>query len=300
MNILVAFNDGYTLPTKIMLKSVIANNNEGINIFCLYDQLSKESIESIQQLSDNNKVLVSLVHVDKELFKYAPVHHHFSKESYFRLFAHRFIDEKVDRILWLDGDVIVNDSLHDFYTQDFEEKLFVAVEDMVLGKNEKKHTTLQIPIDIPYINSGVLLMNLTEMRRKLDDKRIYEYIKTHQDMLEWVDQDVYNGLLYNDFKVINSDYWYNYFSWRIDSNNKESVYRNVKVIHYCGTKKPWKTGFADYGFDIYWKYGLQNSNEFLGLYRKVHSSYILFAPLKRIKLFLESKMNIPHEIELKP
>ena len=50
MNILVAFNDYYLMPTKIMLKSVIANNDEEIHIYCLFDELTEESICSVRQL----------------------------------------------------------------------------------------------------------------------------------------------------------------------------------------------------------------------------------------------------------
>ena len=288
MNILVAFNDGYTMPTHIMLKSVIANNKEDINIYCLYDELTAESMAAIHQLEDHSNVHVYFIHVDNSLFKYAPVHHHFSKEAYFRLLAHRFIDEKVDRILWLDGDTITNSSLKDFYYQDFDGKLFIAVEDMSLGKDEAKHITLQIPTNTIYINSGVLLMNLCEMRQRVNDEEIFNYIKEHQDLLEWVDQDVYNGMFYDEFKVISNEYWYNFIAERISFRNKKTVYSKAKVIHYCGKKKPWKKGYGDYGFDIYWKYGLLDNNEYIDVYKKARLSHIIYRPLKVIKKLRDS------------
>ena len=270
------------MPTKIMLKSVIANNDEEIHIYCLFDELTEESISSVRQLYKKDKVDVSFVRVNKELFKDAPVHNHFSKESYFRLFAHKFLNEAVDRILWLDSDTIVNGSLKEFYYQDFEGKLFVAVEDMALGKNEAKHKALSIPLNKPYINSGVLLMNLKQIRLSLNDELIFDYIKRNHDLLEWVDQDVYNGLFYNEFKVIKK-FWYNYFAIRIDIENKKTVYNNAKIIHFCGTKKPWKNGYGYYGFDIYWKYGLLNSKEYNSIYKRIRLSHMLYKPLILIK-----------------
>ena len=276
MNILVAFNDGYVMPTKIMLKSVIANNDEPIDIYCLYDQLSKDSMESINSLQDHDNVRVYLIHVDRTQFTYVPVHSHFSVECYFRLFAHRYIDEKIDRILWLDGDIIVNGSLQEFYYQEFGNKCFIAVEEETLGRNQKKHEALNIPNDVIYVNSGVLLMNLKEMRQRLNDEKIIQYIKENQQLLEWVDQDVYNGLLYNEIKVIERDYTYNCPAWKINNGNKKENGGGgqVRVIHYSGKRKPWKKGYDDEGFDLYWKYGLLD-NEYKKVYIKALISHYL-------------------------
>jgi lipopolysaccharide biosynthesis glycosyltransferase len=36
MNIFTAFNDGYAFPAKVMLKSLIENNLESLEIYILY------------------------------------------------------------------------------------------------------------------------------------------------------------------------------------------------------------------------------------------------------------------------
>ncbi len=58
MNIMVAFNDGYAMPAKVMLKSLIINNKEELHIFVLYKNLSKKSIDIIKDLDDGNTYFI--------------------------------------------------------------------------------------------------------------------------------------------------------------------------------------------------------------------------------------------------
>ena len=58
MNIMVAFNDGYAMPAKVMLKSLIINNKEELHIFVLYQNLSKKSIDIIKDLDDGNTYFI--------------------------------------------------------------------------------------------------------------------------------------------------------------------------------------------------------------------------------------------------
>ena len=273
MNILVAFNDGYVMPTRVMLESLIENSREVLHIYILYIALREDSISKLSMLK-GDKAILHFIHIDESRYKDVPITRFYSKEAYIRLFAQLYIPEEVDRILWLDSDVIVNGDIGEFYRQSFNDKLYVAYKDVEQGDSAEKKAELGMPADAAYINSGVLLMNLTEIRNQIQEEAITRYIKEYFDKILFVDQDVLNGLLYDCFKVLDSDYLYNYFANQITPWNKRFVYRNVRIIHYAGGCKPWNASYKHYGFHLWWKYALRIDTDYKKKYRRIYLSCI--------------------------
>ena len=274
MNILVAFNDNYAMPTRVMLKSLIENNREIIHIYVLYISLSEESIKELSTLNSDSTTL-HFIRIDDAKLKNVPITLFYSKEAYIRLFAHLYLPADVDRILWLDSDVIINGDIQEFYKQSFEGKLYVAYKDPIQGDSAEKKTSLGMPPDAVYINSGVLLMNIAKIRGKINPEDITNYIRNYYDRIKFVDQDVFNGLLYDSIRVIESeDYTYNYFVSHITRRNRHMVYQNARIIHYAMGSKPWKKGFVYYGFHLWWRYALMAEKSYKKKYSSNYPSYI--------------------------
>lgn len=274
MNILVAFNDNYAMPTRVMLKSLIENSQEKINIYVLYISLAEDSIKELSTLNSERSNL-HFIQIDDRKLKNVPITLFYSKEAYVRLFAHLYLPEEIERILWLDSDVIVNGEIGEFYRQSFDGKMYVAYKDPIQGDSSEKKADLGMPDDAVYINSGVLLMNLGEIRVRILDEDITNYIRDYYDKIKFVDQDVFNGLLYDCIKVIDSeDYTYNYFVSRITRRNRHMVYQNARIIHYAMGSKPWKKGFVYYGFHLWWKYALMADKSYKKMYSSNYPSYI--------------------------
>uniref|UniRef100_I5AQ89 LPS:glycosyltransferase n=1 Tax=Eubacterium cellulosolvens (strain ATCC 43171 / JCM 9499 / 6) TaxID=633697 RepID=I5AQ89_EUBC6 len=253
MNIMVSFNDAYAFPTKVMLKSLILNNPEELYIYVVYTELSNESINSLKQLEDGKRIFVSMVPVNGHFLDELPLTGHFTKETFMRLFAQTILDESIDRILWLDGDVIVNRSISSFYNMDFEDSIYIG-ERKVQDANIEKKMSLNMPKDSAYINAGVLLINLKAARRKIDDRKIIDYILNHKEVLSLLDQDVINGYLNSYVKATNTAGLNNFFVNEMTHRNKDYVYKNARILHYVGVRKPWKSGYRFFGFRLWWKY----------------------------------------------
>lgn len=86
---------------------------------------------------------------------------HFTPYAMLRLFADE-IPQLPDKILYLDADVIVRRSLDSFYKQDLTATEFVGVLDYwgrFFFHNLHQHRVFD------YVNSGVLLLNLPEIRK---------------------------------------------------------------------------------------------------------------------------------------
>lgn len=275
MNIFTAFNDGYVLPTRVMLKSLIMNNTCSLDIFVFFSSLKQESIDAIKELEEKNRVSFRFQKVEDAFLDDIKIPGQFSKETYYRLFAHRIFPEDVEKALWLDGDMIINGPLDDFYNQDFKGKLYAAVEDSGTEIAKRQMEALKMPADSKYVNTGVLLLNLKEMRKELNDGEIIQYLRDNQEILLFADQDVLNGLLHDRILVVDPDCIYNLLYWKIKNENKRELYANARVIHYCGTKKPWKYYNPYPAADIWWKYARLTGSEYKRLFRKLYISNIV-------------------------
>ncbi|WAA13992.1 glycosyltransferase family 8 protein [Fervidibacillus halotolerans] len=253
INILVTLNANYIPPLKVMLHSLFSRNrNETIHVYLMHSTLSKEQLLDIEQFIQLYDQHFHPIFIDDTQFQDAPVFRHYTVEMYYRLAAHLFLPQSVDRILYLDPDIVVINPIKDFYEMDFEGNLFIA--------SEHEHTTkivqpinkfrLKTPAAKGYFNTGVLLMNIELMRRLIQMDVIYSFIKENKRLLILPDQDILNGLYWDKIKPVDS-FRYNYDARYFELAKLYPMYKkdlvwikmNTLFIHYCGKDKPWHNNY---------------------------------------------------------
>ena len=252
INILVTLNANYLPPLKVMLNSLFANNNETFSVYMIHSEIPEHEVAQLEQFVKRRGHQLTSVQVDSEFFSGAPVFRHYSKEMYYRLAAHLLLPEHLDRILYLDPDIVVINPIHDFYWMDFEDCLFVAAEHEYTVKFTRTINKLRLgtPNAKGYFNTGVLLMNLELIRKEVRLEDIYKFIEENRYKLILPDQDVLNALYWNKIKPVDS-YRYNYDARYYElskllpneKNKLEWIKKNTVFIHFCGKDKPWHKNY---------------------------------------------------------
>lgn len=289
MNILLSFDDRFTFPTKVMLKSLILNNSCLLNIYVFYINLSSESIDSIMELCQDSRVKFFFKKIEKESFNNFPIRSQWPLEACIRLFAYKYLDESINRILWIDGDMIINGSIEEFYNQDLGDNFFAAVEDYDAGKNPERHKQIGMPLDKIYVNSGFLLFNLKIIRNNSYEKDIFEYIENYEGKLNFPDQDVLNGVFYDKIKVSDSGFNYNCLTWCIDDSKNKEFVKNIKVIHYGSNQKPWVKKYRYPCFVTWWKYALKCGDKTIRKQYMIACCYYCF---RRVAYIIQRNLRI--------
>jgi lipopolysaccharide biosynthesis glycosyltransferase len=77
--------------------------------------------------------------------------------NYFRLLAPRILPANIQKILYLDSDIIVRRSLRDLWSTDLSDHALAAVEDSFCVPGAGY---VELPSGAKYFNAGVLLVNL--------------------------------------------------------------------------------------------------------------------------------------------
>ena len=244
MNILISINNKYIDQAKIMLRSLKLNTNSNINIYLIYSDISDDNINIFKEFVENEIGNINIIKFDEDIN--LPINiDHITKETYYRLFAPYIID--VDRILYLDCDLIINGSIDAFYNSNLDNNIIGAINNFDSDSylyNER----LGLAKDNNYINAGVLLIDVKKYKKYITKEEIIKYINNNLDILDYQDQDVINYLFHDNIKIY--DYKYNYQITQILDGYEEY---GMNIVHYCNKYKPWNDDFINFkkAYDYY-------------------------------------------------
>ncbi len=262
MNILVTLNSNYIKPLKVMLKSLVMNNpDEVFDIYLIHAGLSDEEQKMLDAFIAKHNCRLFVIKMDEDCFRDAPVLFHYSKEMYFRLLAYQLLPKNLDRILYLDPDILVLNPIRELYETKLGNNLYAAAYHNVFSVKEINKLRL-MPYEIDeYYNSGVLLMNLELLRISADENEIFEFVRENRSKLIMPDQDILNALYAKQItnleeKLYNYDARY-YEYYRITSNgtcDMDYIINRTVILHFCGKKKPWAKRYSGKFYSLYKHY----------------------------------------------
>ena len=240
INIAICIDDNYCQHINPMVYSIEKNTREKVRIHIVYYKLKAESLENIIKLNE------LLTNVELKLCKVREYQYDWlSKfkenslptEAYFRLLLPELLPD-VKRILYLDVDMLVLDSLGELYRTDLGNNILGVVRDFPFTNDKNSWSYFLLgEFGNRYFNSGMLLMDLVAMRENNIVSRFMEFIlKTSQHYLLG-DQDAFNIFFFYNVKILEDKYNY------IAENQKILQKTNLEVVvmHYCGysNPKPW-------------------------------------------------------------
>ncbi len=261
MNILVTLNSNYIKPLKVMLKSLFINNKSMFNIYIMHSNISDDEILELEEFVTENGSSLFSAKVGDELFSEAPVILHYTKEMYYRLLAFKVLPQELEKILYLDPDILVINSIEELYHIDISEYLYAAAYHDRVSLKEVNRLRLY-PYEIEeYFNSGVLLMNLPLLRDVVKENEIYDFVDKNRNRLVLPDQDIINSLYSKQIRkldevIYNYDPRY-YRYYKVISKNSvdmDYIINNTSIIHFCGKKKPWNKNYSGEFHSLYKHY----------------------------------------------
>lgn len=234
----------------------------------MHDGISEVDLRMLKQFCETYQARFYAYVPDDSLFENLPVSRYYSKVMYFRLIAHEVLPNTVDRVLYLDPDILIINPLQELYSKEMEENLFAAsIHTLAVPiSNSLNKVRLNTYTSKGYYNSGVLLMNLKAQRNVISIEEIANYIHVHRADLILPDQDILNAL-YGHQILPTDDSLYNYDARRyntylITSGQKKDinwVMQNTAILHFCGKSKPWHKKYA-YKFGPLYKHYMQKTN----------------------------------------
>lgn len=262
MNIVMAFNHGYVKYAQVMLQSLYENNGlVNIWVHVLQCDLSMEDKELLHEQAQAFEQSVSFYDFDKSLLpETIRTTEEWSVETYFRLFMTDILPASVKRLLYLDVDIIVNKPIYDLYYMDMQGYEIVGCRDFSLilqGEfRDKRKELFSFASDderFVYINAGVMLVDIEQIRQNLCGKDYMNVLQEQQGNLFALDQDIMNLVHWQNIGLVD-EYRYDFFNACFKGLKAEEVKQHVSIIHYAGPK-PWMPiDINQHAHKIWWEY----------------------------------------------
>ncbi len=173
---------------------------------------------------------------------------HVTRETYLRLLAPEVLPAGIERLLYLDSDVVVVDNIAELYDVDLHSAPLAAALDGRWGPASSERLQA-LGIDPErYVNAGVLLLDLARWRREALAERVLAFAAAKGSLLLRHDQDALNAVLGPD--ILQLDRRWNLQTFMLgravrtlmpmDFQATAAARRSPGLIHFSTDQKPWK------------------------------------------------------------
>lgn len=195
MNILFSSDDNYARHMGVAIISILQHNRdvERIRFYVINNQITLSNLEKLEMVvNEYENAEISFIP-----FKYIEKHLHLSLSwpislsSYARLFVGELLPIEVERVLYLDCDIVIKDSLSSLWEIDLQGRSLGAIQDTIPSKTKASVGLLP---QQPYFNAGVLLIDLRRWRIAGIGQKCLEFIDAHKGCVNHHDQGVLNGI----------------------------------------------------------------------------------------------------------
>jgi lipopolysaccharide biosynthesis glycosyltransferase len=240
MNIVCACDEKFFFHTATMLCSLLENNRVE-KIFLLHGKIQSSLLDELSLFIESYNTEFSSCLVKSDDLNQCKVDRHASVANYFRLLIPEIIPSEIERVLYLDSDLIIRKPIDDLWEIDLDNKDLAAVEN--LGFED--HYRLGIPPGRKYFNSGVMLLDLNNWREKKIHYQVLDYLRKNPGRIKLWDQDGLNAVLYENWLELSLT-WNAQHKIFLEEEYK-SIYLDITedpaIVHFTGNGfKPWQEG----------------------------------------------------------
>lgn len=261
ISVMVTLNENYLPYLKVMLMSLRINNPDIIaDLYVVHKNISDSKIDMLQNFCSKINYRVIPIKVNDKMFSGAPVTKRYPEEMYYRLLAHELLPMYLDKVLYLDPDILVINSVGTLWNLELQDKLFAAASHTSRTDVANSFNHIRLGTHKAYYNSGVLLINLQQCRKRISAEDIYKFVKQKGNELILPDQDILNALYENDILPLEDCLWNydarNYHTYLVKSGGEydiDWIMRHTSILHFCGKEKPWKKNYR-YRFGYLYKH----------------------------------------------
>ena len=203
MDILYSSSDSYAFLTGISLLSLLENNKkcEEINIYIMDNNISDKNKQNLTSMITNYGRKVSFVPMPdmKQLTGHQIETGRWNISTFGRLYMASALPDTVHKVLNIDCDTIIVDSLEPLWNIDLTGKVVGGMSECI---NDRYRRNVGMKKGMPYLNGGLVFMNCDEVRKEGYESKFTKYICKYGSSLAYLDQDVLNAVVPNEKKIV--------------------------------------------------------------------------------------------------
>lgn len=249
IQVAIAVDDAYIVHADTFLSSLITglHPQQKLIIHLLCDETLSQKSRALLSNERSSNIRFQFHEVACNSLEFLPNNRrHISHRTWYRLLLAELLTD-VSRVLWLDADMVVCGNILPLWQYELPENVVMGACADEGGRDQAQ----RLGIEGPYVNAGVLLINLDALRAR-SKSPIQEYLIIYyrfQQLIRLQDQDVLNlahqgeihilPLIYN---VQTRCYLPDTLTPSFSPQERAVALARPVILHFTGPDKPWRPG----------------------------------------------------------
>lgn len=244
IHIALTFDDGYWAPAYATMRSVcLSTKRRKEVVFHLFRRaMTPRHMKVLQRIEAEFGARLVQYDIDRNehflfMLQKAPENKRLSNICYARLLFAETIPANVERLIYLDCDVLVRSPIERLADLDLHGKALAAVPDYT-GQHIM---TGRMMVDkrgifdsgMRYFNAGMLVIDMKQWRERNVMARFYQMLDSGILAQIYYDQDFLNLTFEDQWLELDQ-------IWNLHDADRSHEALNPHIVHYTGEDKPWR------------------------------------------------------------
>lgn len=246
LNICFSADNNYARHLGTSITSILCNGDaDNTYKFHILDGgIEEENKQKLLELKKIKDFDIEFYKINPDEFDGCPLNRFYiSLAAFYRFKIPALLPENIDRALYLDCDTVVMKDLKEMFYSDLNGYMAAVIEDEgSIHQSER----MKFPESHIYFNSGILLLNLEELRKFDFEKECFKYLEENRAIIRLQDQDILNGVFLGKCKYLHLRWNANgriYIENNLRNNYTEQEILEATtepgILHYTDVHKPW-------------------------------------------------------------
>lgn len=230
-----------------------------LHFLMLHEGFDVAEIETVQSVAPG----AQFTWIDMAKFELPDyqVSNHISYATLFRLGLEQMAPKECKRLIYLDADLIVMSDLRELWNLDLKGASIGAIADPGVSKDipviDRHWEYWAKDSDAAYMNAGVMLIDLDQVRRESGFSKAIGLIAEHGANLPYQDQDAINWVYLNKWTPLPMTWNVQRFQLikmfqKYMPDESLAALEDPKIVHYTGVEKPWNMEGYHPWWWVYW------------------------------------------------
>jgi lipopolysaccharide biosynthesis glycosyltransferase len=247
INVAFGLDNNFARHCGAAIASILSNHKvvlpeDKIHFFLIGD-LSNDNKRKFLELKNIQDFEIDFITIDEKIFAGLPALYHYNSTAiYNRLLIPEIFTSDIEKIIYLDCDIILNSDIKNLWQVDINGYLAAVV-----------------PIDgVSYFNSGVMIFNVTELKNFNFSVKWIDWVKNNKDKIVWHDQDILNALIKHNCLHLPIEWnpHYGYIKRCYSKKNAQNFKKTLHLMHYSTFNKPWHALCPHPFKDLYFQFAV--------------------------------------------